>query len=123
MGRAHYSVGGLNIILVHDQYLMAWAIYILAGVGLLLAFRGLTRFIAYAPLRDVMGALFAVFLFMPWQSYEAQGSLSPAFLIAAFEALTETYEQGLRAGIPLSVALLATGSVVFVLSLLFRRKA
>lgn len=116
-------MGGVNIILVHDQYLMAWVTYILAGVGLLLIFRGLTRFIAYAPLRDAMRALFIVFLFMPWQSYEEQGNLAPAFLIAAFEALTETYEQGLRAGIPLFVVLLATGSVVFVLSLLFRRKA
>lgn len=116
-------MGGVNIILVHDQYLMAWVIYILAGMGLLLIFRGLTRFIAYAPLRDVMRALFTVFLFMPWQSYEEQEDFAPAFLIAAFEALTETYEQGLRAGIPLSVALIATGSVVFVLSLLFRRKA
>ena len=123
MGRTNNSLGGVNVILIHEQYLAAWVIYVLAGMGLFLAFRALTRFITYAPLRDVMRALWVVFLFMPWPSYGAEESLAPAFLIAAFEGLTQTYEQGLRAGIPLSVAMLATGSVVFLLSLLLRRKA
>ncbi len=102
-------------MLTHEEYLMAWGVYLLAANGLFFAFWQVTHALPWLFLKRVMRVSMMVVLFMPWFSYSEQDYLAPAYLIAAFEALAQGSEFWVRAGVPL----LSVLSFAFVLTIIF----
>lgn len=102
-------------MLTHEEYLMAWGVYLLAASGLFFAFWQMTRSLPWLFLKRVIRVSVMVVLFMPWFSYSEQDYLAPAYLITAFEALAQGSELWVRAGVPLLSAL----SFAFVLTIIF----
>ena len=99
----------------HEEYLMAWGVYLLAASGLLFAFWQVTRNFPGLFITRVMRVSLLVILFMPWFSYGEQKYLAPAFLVAGFESLAHNSALWVRAGVPLLSAL----SFAFVLTIIF----
>ena len=108
-----------------ENYLWGLVTYYL-GVGLVLAccwhYR---RWIPWLHLRNLILALIAVVLLLPFTAYPEMDYLAPAWFIAAFEGLTDATEQGyLRAGVPLIVGCFGAviAYVVAVVSRFFWRR-
>jgi hypothetical protein len=89
----------------HWDYLIAWLIYVLAGLGCSLVWWRITRLVPIA-LRDLLRGCVVVLIFTPWYAGESQEFLAPAIVVLLFDLFLEGAQSGL------------TGAVVLV-SMLF----
>ena len=109
-------------MLTHEEYLMAWSVYLLAASGLFFGFWQITRSLPWMFIKNVIRVSVIVFLFMPWFSYSDQEYLAPAFLIAAFEGLGQGSELWKRAGMPLIFALSGAFVLTIIFSIAFKKR-
>lgn len=101
-----------------DGYLIAWSVYLLAGVGCCVIWWHITAHLDNAGWRDLLRGLVAVLLFTPWYAGEAQQELAPAFFVLLMDVFLKGTEGGLQGGIVLLIALFVmllglTGQMLF----------
>jgi hypothetical protein len=72
------------------EYVVAWVIVAVAGLGTLAGIFVLTRSVGNAWRRALLRCLAAVLLLVPWQIQVVEGKYAPAFIVAVFEGLFRT---------------------------------
>lgn len=86
-------------------YLLAWSVYLASALLLLLAWWQLMGMWRLLPrfLRELLWGCTLVLLLTPWFAGDSSGYVAPAFMVLAFEFLSET-EHGGGSGIALASA-------------------
>lgn len=88
-----------------NEYFNAW-LYYLIGTGLLTGCLWLvTAKLPWREVRHLTRMVFVVIMVVPWYSYDNQGYMAPAWLIAVLEGAFEGKDAFWRAGVPLIGAL------------------
>ena len=101
-------------------YWIAWSLYLLAAaIGGLMAWRVLHRWLQ-RDLAIVLECLLLALLFTPWYVLPGQGVMAPAFIVALFDTITIDAEAGVRALVPLIMALLLSVIAAIVLMIAIR---
>ncbi|MDT8397989.1 MAG: hypothetical protein RQ899_05175 [Pseudomonadales bacterium] len=103
-----------------SDYIIAWAVYllgaaVLSSISWRLCKRFLQRDLAYL----LHGILLAV-LFTPWYVLPDQEYLAPAIIIFAMDTITMDAAAGIRALIPLVMALMLVLVITVIVSLVGR---
>ncbi len=109
----------------HEEYLWAWAIYVLGSILCLAVFWVMTAKIKWAEVRAVLRICATVVVLVPWYS-DAEGSyLSPAWIVSILEGVFEGPDAFWRAGTPLLsaviIALILSSGVYAFLAFRARR--
>jgi|TARA_Y100000310_G_scaffold345184_1_gene462444 hypothetical protein len=95
----------------HWDYLIAWMVYLLSGVGCCLVWWRLTRALASKSWRDLLRGVVVVLIFTPWFAGDSEEFLAPAIVVLLFDLLLAGAKNGLQGG----VVLLSTLFVVLVI--------
>jgi hypothetical protein len=85
----------------HWDYLIAWLIYLLAGVGCCLVWWRVTRGMNQKSLRDLLRGLAMVLIFTPWYAGETEEFFAPAIVVLLFDVLLAGAKNGLKGGVVL----------------------
>jgi hypothetical protein len=72
------------------EYLVAWSVVALAGLGALAGIFVLTRSVGNPWLRSLLRGLATVWLLLPWKIEVVAGKYAPAYIVALFEGLFRT---------------------------------
>lgn len=107
-----------------SDYFVAWAIYLLAAVALAVFVWRFLRQYVWRGLAYVLECLLLALLFTPWYVRPDQDFLAPAFMVFLMDSITLSPTEGVRALIPLVMAMLAGLLLALVLTLVhrFRRR-
>lgn len=101
------------------QYVIAWSIYCVAGIGGCLFWWKLTSGINHQGWRDLLRGIVVVFIYTPWSVGEPPGFYGPAIIVLLMDLLIEGSKSGLEGGLAL---LFATFFMLIVLTIKqFRR--
>ena len=85
----------------HWDYLIAWLLYLLAGVGCCLVWWRMTRGLVHMGLRDLLRGFVVVLIFTPWYAGESQEFLAPAVVVLLFDLFLEGARSGMTGGVVL----------------------
>ncbi|MEX0942158.1 MAG: hypothetical protein WD002_06380 [Pseudomonadales bacterium] len=96
-----------------NEYMIAWTLYLAAGVGCCLVWWRLTRFIGSRGLREILRGLLIVLIFTPWYAGESPEFYAPAIVVLLMDLLLEGARSGMKGGIAL---LFATFFMLLVLT-------
>ena len=83
------------------QYLVAWGIYGVAGLGCCTCWWKITSFIKHRGWRDLLRGFAVVLIFTPWYAGELPGFYAPAMVVLLMDVLLEGVEGGMKGGIAL----------------------
>lgn len=97
----------------------SWAVYALSAVLVMLVTLRMTRN-WYTGVKAFLRVTLLITMAVPWYVSGTQGTMAPAFAIAAFEGLTLEGNQWMRAGLPLMAAL-TLGYFIMVIGLWIAR--
>ncbi len=104
------------------QYLIAWMIYIIAGVGCCAVWWKITSFIRHRGWRDLSRGIVIVLIFTPWYAGESAEFYAPAVVVLLMDMLLEGAKAGMKGGL----ALLVSSFVMLIMltgHLIFKRKS
>ncbi len=87
-----------------SDYVIAWSVYALAGVGCCLVWWKLTSFVSNPGWRDIMRGVAVVIIFTPWYAGETPEFYAPAFVVLLMDVLLEGTAAGMKGGVVLLVA-------------------
>ena len=85
-------------IFENNQYLVAWSVYALAGVGCCLFWWKLTSHIGNRGWRDLLRGLSVVLIFTPWYAGDMPEFYAPAMVVLLMDLLLEGAKAGLKGG-------------------------
>lgn len=104
----------------HEEYVKAWLFYLFGATLFMVGWWFITAHIKWREPKLVLRVMAAVFFLLPWKTgqtlEEGAEYLSPAWIVAIFEALLEGPEAFWRAGTPLLLSLM---SAVIISSLIY----
>lgn len=83
----------------HWDYLIAWLIYLLAGVGCCLVWWRLSRGLAGKSVRDLLRGLVVVLIFTPWYAGDSTDFFAPAVVVLLFDLLLAGAKNGMQGGV------------------------
>jgi hypothetical protein len=86
------------------QYLIAWVIYGIAGVGCCAVWWKITSFIGNRGWRDLSRGIVIVLIFTPWYAGESAEFYAPAVVVLLMDLLLEGAKAGLKGGLALLVS-------------------
>ena len=89
----------------HFQYLIAWIVYLLAGLGCTFIGWKLSGFIRHSGWRDLARGIMVVLIFTPWYTDASHLFLAPASFILLMDLLLEGAKGGLQGGLALLLSL------------------
>lgn len=95
------------------EYVIAWSVYVAAGLGCLLVFMRITNKLPSIARKLLIG-LFVVIVFTPWFIGQEFDQISPAILVYVMDLFFDDTQMGKGAGSALMLS-----SVVMLLILLF----
>lgn len=98
---------------MEDQYIVAWTVYVAAGVGWCLVWWRLTGFIGSRGVREILRGLAIVLIFTPWYAGESPEFYAPAIVVLLLDLMLEGARSGMKGGI---VLLIATFFMLLVLT-------
>ena len=90
--------------LTHSEYIIAWLIYLVAGIGCCAFWWKVTSFMNHRGWRDLFRGLAVVLIFTPWYAGESPEFYAPAIIVLLFDLLLEGAKSGMKGGIALLVA-------------------
>jgi small basic protein len=101
------------------QYVIAWLIYVLAGVGCCAVWWKLTSFIQHRGWRDLSRGIVVVLIFTPWYTGESAVFYAPAAVVLLMDVLLEGAKADMKGGLALLVSsfimlIVLTGRLVFL---------
>ena len=99
-------------------YMESWLIYLVAACGLVLVFWKMTKPFP-KDFRKILCAVMACILLTPWFSLEGESLLAPAFMVVAFEALSNGMEGALRGAFPILASILIVLVLMTIIHLTF----
>jgi hypothetical protein len=102
------------------NYYGVWLVYILASLVFLSVYWRFTRFPRWPILKHSLRCLMIALVFTPWYVNSDMGTLAPALMIIALDAITKGLGEAPRALAPMLLALL--GSELFAVVLFFLEK-
>lgn len=105
-----------------SNYLLAWLVYVLAGVVFYAIFWRITRFKKYKFLSYSLRAITLAIMATPWYVGSEGDLLAPALIVMLMDAITIGRETAVRALVPLFLAIIIA-FVIVIICLLFRRRA
>jgi len=83
------------------EYLIAWLVYVLAGMGCCAVWWRMTRFINHRGWRELLRGVVVVLIFTPWQISDFSEFYAPALVVLLMDLLLEGTKSGLNGGIAL----------------------
>ncbi len=92
-------------ILTHSEYIIAWLIYLVAGIGCCAFWWKVTGFLNHRGWRDLLRGLALVVIFTPWYAGDTPEFYAPAIVVLMFDLLLEGAKSGMKGGVALLVAL------------------
>ncbi len=103
------------------EYLMGWAFYLGASLGLIVVWWFMTRWISIQVIRNTLRVVVAAALLMPYPVDSESAFLAPAIIMTFIEGLFIRDEGFSRAGIPLVIAICSAGILYVLLSLIWSK--
>lgn len=103
------------------EYIIAWSIYVAAGLGCLLVLLRITRKVKRGS-RNLLVGFFIVLTFTPWFVGDSFDYYAPAALVFVMDMLLEEAKHGSKAGIPLLFASLLMLLTLVVLEVVHRHR-
>ena len=103
-----------------SNYYGVWLVYILASLVFLSVYWRFTRFPRWPILKHSLRCLMMALVFTPWYANSDNGTLAPALMIIALDAITKGFGEASRALAPMLLALLV--AELFALVLFFLEK-
>lgn len=108
----------LNGFVNNYEYLIAWVIYVLAGVGCCTVWWKITSFVRHRGWRDLFRGVVVVLIFTPWYVGESPEFYAPAFVVLLMDLLLEGAKAGMQGGLALLVSsfimlIVLTGRLIF----------
>jgi hypothetical protein len=88
----------------HSEYIIAWLIYAVAGIGCCAFWWKITSFLNHRGWRDLLRGLAVVIIFTPWYAGESPEFYAPAIVVLMFDLLLEGAKSGMKGGVALLVA-------------------
>lgn len=102
------------------DYIAAWTAYLIAAlVFSVLAWRAL-RLLPWRELAYLLECLLLALLFTPWYVIDGETILAPALMVVALDVLTVSPSEGVRALVPLVLAMFLAMIVTGLLSVWHR---
>jgi hypothetical protein len=105
-------------IIDNYQYLIAWVIYFIAGVGCCAVWWKITSFIRHRGWRDLSRGIVIVLIFTPWYAGESAEFYAPAVVVLLMDLLLEGAKAGMKGALALLVStfimlIVLTGHLIF----------
>lgn len=91
-------------MLESTEYIIAWTVYAIAGVGCCVVWWRLTRGIGNSGVRDMVRGIAVVLIFTPWYAGESPEFYAPAVVVLLMDVLLEGTRSGLKGGVALMFA-------------------
>ena len=86
------------------EYMIVWAVYFVAALGMCFVWWKITKPIPWQQLRQILRVIMVMLLFTPW-SLEGQAQFwAPAYMVVVLDAVGGGIDAASRAGVPLLVA-------------------
>lgn len=92
-------------MIVSQSYLMAWGVYLLSAIGLIIVFWRMTRPIPYKDVAKVLRLVVIVLLLTPVDIGPEAKWFAPAYLVGGYEWVIGNSHLAIKAGIHLLGAL------------------
>lgn len=104
------------------EYVIAWSLYVAAGLGCLLVLMRITRKLNRG-FRNLLIGLFIVLTFTPWMVISgAFEYYAPAIVVLLMNVLVEESPNGMKAGVPLLFAAFLMLLTLIVVEIFQRRR-
>ena len=91
-------------LVAHSEYVIAWLVYLVAGIGCCAFWWKVTSYLHHRGWRDLLRGLSVVVIFTPWYAGDTPEFFAPAILVLLFDVLLEGTKSGLKGGVALLVA-------------------
>lgn len=103
------------------QYVIAWVIYCLAGLGCSLVCWKVTSYMRNYSWRGLIRGTVLVLIFTPWYTQQSTLFFAPAILILFMDLLIEGAKSGLRGGLVILTSLFVMLVILTIRQYLRRR--
>lgn len=97
----------------HYEYVVAWTIYVVAGIGCSVVWWKITSAIRSRGWREILRGLVVVLVFTPWYAGESPEFFAPAVVVLLMDVMLEGTRSGMKGGV---VLLFATFVMLLVLT-------
>lgn len=97
----------------HYEYVVAWTIYAVAGIGCSVVWWKITSMIGNRGWREILRGLVVVLIFTPWYAGESPEFYAPAVVVLLMDVMLEGTRSGMKGGVAL---LFATFLMLLVLT-------
>lgn len=94
-------------MLDRQDYLIGWAIYIVAGILCYMIFYRFTGVIRFKPIANSLRAILLALMFTPWYVSPEEDLMAPALMVMMLDLITQGGTTFVRAMVPLSLSLCA----------------
>ena len=111
-----------RVMNLSNEYLIAWAIYYIAGIGCCFVWWKITSFLNARTARNMLRGIAVVLIFTPWFAGETPEFWAPAIVVLLMDVLLEGTASGLKGGVVLLAATFMMLVVLLILEIAFRRK-
>ncbi|MFT7243449.1 MAG: hypothetical protein ACI82A_000793 [Candidatus Azotimanducaceae bacterium] len=98
----------------HSEYLVAWLIYGVAGLGCCAFWWKITSFLNHRGWCDLLRGLAVVVIFTPWYAGDSPEFYAPAIVVLLLDLLLEGTKSGMKGGIAL---LLSTFAMLLIITI------
>ena len=105
-----------------QEYLIAWSVYFLAGLGGCFVWWKMTSIISSYGVRDILRGVAVVLIFTPWYAGETPEFWAPAIVVLLMDVLLEGTASGLKGGVALLMATFLMLIVLVILEFTVRRR-
>ena len=103
-----------------QEYIMAWAVYLIAGVAFSIISWKVMKKILWRDLTYLLESLLLAIIFTPWYVLPEDEILAPALIVFMLDLITVDVTTSIRALIPLVMAMVFGIIVTVILSVIYR---
>lgn len=101
-------------------YVIAWLVYLLSALGLVIVFWRMTKNITWRRIRRGLRAMAAAVLFTPINIVDEGLWLAPAYLVGLYDFILGNIEKALQAGVYMLYAFVLVVAVILLEAVLRR---
>lgn len=94
----------MDSLFEQSEYIIAWSVYVLAGLGCSVVWWKLTQFIRHRGWRELLRGLVLVLIFTPWYAADSTDHYAPAVFVLLMDLLLDGIESGMKGGVGLLIS-------------------